>query len=119
MTSARKSHLDSTSQPEFHPSESSVLIESGAPELLPSPSRIRSCLRNLKCNSFADVIPGSGSTSESNSSRRDVMKKRSPEGEVVYPEEGRKQPEHCPWIHTPLLQLAASLSLIQDVAVWL
>ncbi|KAL2544515.1 uncharacterized protein Fot_13801 [Forsythia ovata] len=123
MTNARKSHLDSTRkfpvQPEFHPSESSVLIESEAPELLPSPSRIRSCLRNLKCNSLADVIPGSGSTSELNSSRRDVMKKRSSEGESSLSRRGEKT-TRAPSVDTHISPSTSGISVSdQDVAVWL
>lgn len=42
---------------------------------------IKCSSRNLKCNSISDVVPRSCSSSESQSSRKDEMKKRSPEGE--------------------------------------
>ncbi|KAK4422402.1 putative E3 ubiquitin-protein ligase HIP1 [Sesamum alatum] len=48
---------------------------------LNSSNRSRYGLRNMKCNSISDVVSASCSSSESKSAGKNVMKKRSPEGE--------------------------------------
>ncbi|XP_059642025.1 uncharacterized protein LOC132283980 isoform X2 [Cornus florida] len=48
-------------------------------------------LKNLKCNSVSDVLPSGSSSSDPKLSRRkDMVKKRNPEGETSYSDRGKK-----------------------------
>ncbi|XP_071916711.1 uncharacterized protein [Coffea arabica] len=51
-------------------------------------------LRNLRCNSISDVIPQGGSASESKV-KRDVLRKRSPEGQIGASSSGKRGNMAC------------------------